>query len=131
MAAVADVRSGMSEQYSGLSAEVQAVARVEGPWHASLEPVVPPEVATKSDNRGAGKRYVRETDGQDSSDEDGDRRAAVVAARKRKASNKEARKSKVYDVDDPSTWKVSDLTTYLKDCKVASSGLKKTLIQRN
>ena len=89
MAAVADVRSGMSEQYSGLSAEVQAVARVEGPWHASLEPVVPQEVATKSDKtrRGAGKRYVRETDGQDSSDEDGDRRAA---ARKRKASDKEA-----------------------------------------
>ena len=38
---------------------------------------MPPEVATKSDKtrRGAGKRYVRETDGQDSSDEDGDRRA--------------------------------------------------------
>ena len=33
-------------------------------------------------------------------------------------------------VDDPSTWKVSHLTAYLKDCKVASSGLKKTLIQR-
>ena len=48
---------------------------------------MPPEVATKSDKtrRGAGKRYVRETDGQDSSDEDGDRRAAVADARKRKS----------------------------------------------
>jgi hypothetical protein len=124
----------MSEQYSGLPAEVQAVARVEGPWHASLEPVAPPEVATQSDKtrRGARKRYARETDGQDSSDydEDGDHRAAVVAARKRKASDKEAQKSKVYNVDDPSTWKVSDLTAYLKDCRVASSGLKKPIIQR-
>ena len=42
----------------------------------------------------------------------------------------EAQKSKVYDVDDPSTWKVSDLTQYLKDFKVSSSGFKKTRIQR-
>ena len=30
----------------------------------------------------------------------------------------------------PSSNRFSDLTAYLKDCKVASSGLKKTLIQR-
>ena len=32
--------------------------------------------------------------------------------------------------DDPSTWKVSQLTAYLKGHKVASSGIKRTIIQR-
>ena len=95
---------------------------------------MPQQRPTKSGRkrRGAGKSWgVRVTDAHDSSDEDGNRRINLGAEKKRKASEKQAQKSKVYDVDDPSTWKVSDLTTYLKDCKVASSGLKKTLIQRN
>jgi hypothetical protein len=94
---------------------------------------VPQQRPTKSGRkrRGAGKSWgVRVTDAHDSSDEDGNRRIALGAEKKRKASEKQAQKSKVYDVDDPSTWKVSELTTYLKECKEASSGAKKTLIQR-
>ena len=105
---------------------------MEGAWHTSIEPVVPQERPTKSGKkrRGAAKSWGgRGPDAQDSSDEDGNHRTALQADKQRKASEKQAQKSKVYDVDDPSRWKVSDLTTYLKDCKVASSGLKKTLIQ--
>ena len=67
---------------------------------------------------------------QDSSD----RRAEVSAGKKRKAAeNKEHRasqKSKDYDEDDPSTWKVAQLTSHLKEHKVPSSGVKTALIQR-
>ena len=106
---------------------------MEGAWHTSIEPVVPQERPTKSGKkrRGAAKSWGgRGPDAQDSRDEDGNRQTALQADKQRKASEKQAQKSKVYDVDDPSTWKVSDLTTYLKTCKVASSGAKKTLIQR-
>ena len=133
VAAMASVASGQADEYSGLSPEVQAVARVEGAWHTSFEPVVTQEVATKSGKtrRGANPRWcVGITGTEDSSDEDGDRRAAVAAARKRQPSGKQAQKSKIYDVDDPSTWKVSQLTEYLKGYKVASSGIKRTIIQR-
>jgi len=98
-----------------------------------MEPVVPQERPTKSGKKrpGAAKSWGgRGPDAQDSSDEDGNRQTALQADKQRKASEKQARKSKVYNVNDPSTWKVSDLTTYLKTCKVASSGAKKTLIQR-
>ena len=127
VAAMASVASGQADQYSGLSPEVQAVARVEGAWHTSFEPVVPQEVATKSGKtrRGADPRFCTGITGlEDSSDEDGDRWEAAAAARRRQPSGKQAQKSKIYDVDDPSTWKVSQLTAYLKGHKVASSGIK-------
>ena len=41
---------------------------------------------------------------EDSSDEDGDRRAAAAAARKPKTSGNQAQKSKVYDVDEDTLW---------------------------
>ena len=90
---------------------------MEGAWHTSLEPVVPQQRPTKSGRkrRGAGKSWgVRITDAHDSSDKDGNRRTALGAEKKLKASEKQAQKSNVYDVDDPSTWKVSEFTTYLK-----------------
>ena len=90
---------------------------MEGAWHTSIEPVVPQERPTKSGKkrRGAAKSWGgRGPDAQDSSDEDGNRQTALQADKQRKASEKQAQKSKVYDVDDPSTWKVSEFTTYLK-----------------
>ena len=80
------------------------VAPAQGAWHAFLKPVGPQEVETKSGKtrRGAGKSLcVLVADPQDSSDDDGDRREAVAAARK--PSDKQAQQLKVYDFYDPST----------------------------
>ena len=46
VAAMAAVASGQAEQYSGLSPHVQSVARVEGAWHTSFEPVVLKSIRT-------------------------------------------------------------------------------------
>ena len=42
-----------------------------------------------------------------------------------------APKSKGFNVDDPSTWNFSQLTAYLKVCKVESSGVRALLLQKD